>query len=131
MDTTERRIRSLLASLAAAVLIAVPAALAAQDATEPEEPEAQQEQETRTPRGLPQVTGTVLRWNGYRIDLKTPEGETQVAVNEETERLVEIEPGAEITVDYRRKIGDFVIAERVGPVETADEETGTVTAASP
>jgi hypothetical protein len=123
MDKIERRILSLLASLTTAALIAIPANLAAQSATEQERQQQEEQPESRpAPRALPQVTGTVASWNGYRIDLKTSEGKTQkVAVNEETERLVEIKTGAEVTVEYRRKIGDFVIAERVRPVK----ETGT------
>lgn len=121
MNKVERSIRSFLASLFAVALLAAPANLAAQGAEEQVEPEQEQQEqstpETRTapaPRALPHVTGTVLRWNGYRIDLKTPEGKTQeVAVNKDTERLVEIEPGAEVMIEYRRKIGDFIIAERV------------------
>lgn len=146
MDKIERSIRSLLgflAFLAMVALLAIPANLAAQSATEQEEQkQEQQEQSTPearpapAPRALPHVTGTVLRWNGYRIDLKTPEGKMQeVAVNEDTEQLVEIKPGAEVTVEYRRKIGDFVIAERVRPVQTADmaaqSGTDTARAASP
>ena len=121
MNKVERSIRSFLASLFAVALLAAPANLAAQGTEEQaEQKQEQQEQSTpeaRTapaPRALPHVTGTVLRWNGYRIDLKTPEGKMQeVAVNEDTERLVEIEPGAEVMIEYRRKIGDFIIAERV------------------
>ncbi len=143
MDRIEWSFRSLLASLATVALLAIPANLAAQSATEQEEQKQEQQEqsspETRpapAPRALPHVTGTVVRWNGYRIDLKTPEGKTQeVAVNEDTERLVEIEPGAEVTIEYRRKIGDFVIAERVRPVQEADtaaqSATGTAPAAGP
>lgn len=69
-------------------------------------------------RAVPHVTGTVARWNGNRIDLKTPDGKLQkVAVNQETERLVEIMEGAEVTVEYRRKISGFVIATKVLPAE--------------
>ena len=145
MDKIERSIRSLLgflAFLATVALLAVPANLAAQSATEQEEQKQEQQEqsppEARTapaPRA-PHVTGTVLRWTGYRIDLKTPEGKTQeVAVNKDTEQLVEIKPGAEVTVEYHRKIGDFVIAERVRSVEEADTAaqsgTDTAPAASP
>jgi hypothetical protein len=143
MEKIERRIRSLVGLLVTAALIAIPANLAAQSATEQEQ-QKQEQQEQSAPEtrpapatcALPHVTGTVVRWNGYRIDLKTPEGKTQeVAVNEDTERLVEIKPGAEVTVEYRRKIGDFVIAERVRPVEeastAAESATSTAPAASP
>ncbi len=131
MDKTERKIRFLLASAAIAALIAMPADPAAGDAAAQEaQPREQQQQQAQAPRGLPRVTGTVLAWNGYRIDLKTAEGKTQqVAVNKGTERLVEIEPGAEVTVEYRRKIGDFVIAEKVLPVQEA--EPGKAAAAEP
>lgn len=64
------------------------------------------------------ITGTVVYWNGDRMDLKTPDGkQQQVAVNNRTERLVEIQKGAEVTVDYRRKIGKFIIAQRVRPLD--------------
>lgn len=129
-------IRSLVALAATAVLLALPAGLAAQEATEQEKPQQEQQEARPAPRAVPQVTGTVAKWNGYRIDLKTPEGKMQqVAVNEDTERLVEIKPGAEVTIEYRRKIGDFVIAERVRPVEeagtAAQSGTDTAPAASP
>ena len=128
MDRIEQRIRSLMAFLVMAALLAIPANLAAQNATEAEEqqPERQEQPETSetpapAPRAVPHVTGTITSWNGYRIDLKTPDGKTQqVAINEDTERLVEIKPGAEVTIEYRRKIGDFVIAERVRSVKEAD-----------
>ena len=144
MDRIERRIRSLMAFLATAALLAIPANLAAQSATKAEEqqPERQEQAQAQpetgetpapAPRAVPQVTGTIASWNGYRIDLKTPDGKTQqVAVNEDTERLVEIKPGAEVTIEYRRKIGDFVIAERVRSVEEAGTaaQSGTDTAPS-
>lgn len=113
-------------SFAVAALLAVPAGLAAQSGQEPppQEPKRQQA------RALPHVTGTVILWNGDRIDLKTPEGKTQkVAVNTDTERLVEIQEGIQVTVDYRRKVGSFVIAERVRPAgESAAAQSGTGTA---
>jgi RNase P/RNase MRP subunit p29 len=66
----------------------------------------------------PHISGTVVFWNGNRMDLKTRDGKTQeVAVNDRTERQVEIKKGAEVTVDYRRKVGKFVIARRVRPFE--------------
>lgn len=126
MDRIEQRIRSLMALLATAALLAIPANLAAQSATEAEGQQQEQAQpetgETPAPapRAVPQMIGTIASWNGYRIDLKTPDGKTQqVAINEDTERLVEIKAGAEVTIEYRRKIGDFVIAERVRSVEEA------------
>lgn len=115
-------------SFAVTVLLAVSGGLAAQSGQEPpQEPKRQQV------RAVPQVTGTVIHWNGDRIDLKTREGKTQkVAVNTDTERLVEIQEGIEVTVEYRRKVGSFVIAERVRPVEeNAAAQSGTGTATSP
>lgn len=149
MEKLERKTLSLMVWLATVALLAMPAILAAQDANQQGE-QQQQDQEnqaqatgeagkkpeqsapaSQTVPALPHVTGTVLRWNGYRIDLKTADGKTQeVAVNKDTERLVEIQPGAEVTVEYRRKIGDFVIAERVRPVAEAGTaaQSGTDTA---
>ncbi|HWN45439.1 MAG TPA: hypothetical protein VNW71_24650 [Thermoanaerobaculia bacterium] len=45
---------------------------------------------------------------------------------------MEIKPGAEVTIEYRRKIGDFVIAERVRSVKEAGTaaQSGTETAPS-
>ena len=144
MDRIDQRIRSLMAFLATAALLAIPANLAAQSATEAEEQQQERQEQAQAqpetgetpapaPRTVPQVTGTIASWNGYRIDLKTPDGKTQqVAVNEDTERMVEIKPGAEVTIEYRRKIGDFVIAERVRSVEEAGTaaQSGTDTAPS-
>jgi RNase P/RNase MRP subunit p29 len=66
----------------------------------------------------PHISGTVIFWNGNRMDVKTPDGKTQqVAVSAKSERQVEIKQGAEVTVDYYRKIGKFIIARRVGPLE--------------
>ena len=115
--------RKTLSFLAAAFLAA--GGLAAQGGEQ--EPPEQTRQRVRT---VPQVTGTVIHWNGDRIDLKTREGKTQkVAVNADTERLVEIQEGAEVTVEYRRKVGSFVIAERVRSVEeNAAAQSGTATA---
>lgn len=115
-------------SFAVAALFAVTGGLAAQSGQEPpQEPKRQQV------RAVPQITGTVIHWNGDRIDLKTREGKTQkVAVNADTERLVEIQEGAEVTVEYRRKVGSFVIAERVRAVEeNTAAQSGTATAPGP
>ncbi len=66
----------------------------------------------------PHISGTVVFWNGDRMDVRTPDGKTQqVAVNARTQRQVEIQKGAEVTVDYYRKIGKFIIARRVLPLE--------------
>jgi hypothetical protein len=153
MDKLERRF--LAASLVVAAALLAAGGLAAQSAGETKkQPPEQQQEQARTPAAQdsgqtpeqspsesrsaaparhagPHVTGTVIRWNGHRIDLKTREGKVQkIAVNPETERLVEIKEGAEVTVDYRRKISDFVIAERVRPVEqaAATAQSGTATA---
>lgn len=130
MDRIEQRIRSLMTFLVMAALLAIPANLAAQSATEAEEQQQESQEQAEpeagetpapAPHAVPHVTGKITSWNGYRIDLKTPDGKTQqVAINEDTERLVEIKPGAEVTIEYRRKIGDFVIAERVRSVKQTD-----------
>ncbi|HEX7181969.1 MAG TPA: hypothetical protein VF756_09015 [Thermoanaerobaculia bacterium] len=142
MQKRERKILSWTASLAAAALIATASGLAAQSSGEPEKQPPAQEQEQppasaaqdsgQTPekkpsesrpaaparRAVPQVTGTVTLWNGHRIELKTKAGKIQkVAVNPETERLVEIKVGSEVTVEYHRKVSSFIIAERVRPAE--------------
>lgn len=70
--------------------------------------------EAPAPSAGPQVTGTIVRLTDSRIDLKTEDGKEQkVALNEATERRVDLKKGTEVTVEYRRRIGDFVIAERV------------------
>jgi hypothetical protein len=69
---------------------------------------------------MPQVTGTVTRFVGEEIELKTKDGKEQkVGLNDSTKRLVEIAKGAEITVEYHRKIGGFIIAERIVAPGTA------------
>lgn len=115
--------RKTLSFVAAAFLAA--GGLAAQG--EQEKPPEQTRQQARA---VPQVIGTVILWNGSRIDLKTPDGKTQkVAVNTDTERLVEIQEGIDVMVEYRRKVGGFVIAERVSPAgESAAAQAGTGTA---
>ncbi len=134
MQKLERRILPLVASMAAAAVLTAGGSVAAQSASEPEKQKAAQEQQEQQQDhsqtqeqapdegqatapvrpAVPHVTGTVIRWTGNRIDLKTPDGKLQkVAVNTDTERLVEIREGAEVTVEYRRKISGFVIAQRV------------------
>lgn len=114
MRKLNRKILSLLVSVAAAALFTA-GGLAAQSGEQEKRPPEQKRQQARA---VPHITGTVVLWNGDRIDLKTQDGKTQkVAVNTDTERLVEIQEGMEVTVDYRRKVGGFVIAERVRPVE--------------
>lgn len=139
MKKFEQSILSLVMSSAAAALLMMSAAATAQTSSEPQEqPPAQEQQQNQDQkhsqaqeqppaedqstaparRAVPHVTGTVTRWNGNRIDLKTPDGNLQkVAVNRDTERLVEIKEGAEVTVEYRRKISGFVIATKVLPAE--------------
>lgn len=107
-----RRLERKILTLAAAALLAITGGLAAQTSG------AQETQPPKQPppraRAVPHVTGTVTLWNGNRMDLKTPEGKMlKVAVNEYTKRLVEIRKGAEVTAEYRRKIGGFYIATRV------------------
>lgn len=118
MQNFETRFLSIVSSLTMAALLTMAGGMAAQSASEPEQAPAQEQQKTRTAaserRAGPHVTGTVTRWTGNRIDLKTQEGKLQkIAVNPDTEQLVEIKVGTEVTVEYRRKISDFVIAKRV------------------
>lgn len=137
MKKFEQSILSLVMSSAVAALLMMSASVTAQTAGEPQEqPPAQEQQQSQDQkhsqrqeqsqakptaparRAVPQVTGTVTRWTGNRIDLKTPDGNLQkVAVNRATERLVEIKEGAEVTVEYRRKVSGFVIATKVLPAE--------------
>ncbi len=131
MQKPERKIFSPVC-LAVVTLLVMSAGVNAQSASKPEK-QAQEEQvrdnnqtgeqaPEKTPataparRAVPHVIGTVIRWTGNRIDLKTPEGKVQkVAVNQGTEWLVEAREGAEVKVEYRRKVSGFVIAERVLP----------------
>lgn len=127
------RILSLAIPFTTAALLALGGSLAAQAAQDTgQQPPEQSQSPDRSPSAsqpapahstLPYVTGTVLRWTGSRIDLKTADGKTQkVAVNTDTEQLVEIETGAEVSVEYRRKVSGFLIAERVVPAKPAQEE---------
>ena len=135
MQKLERKILSLTACLAV-VLLAMAPGVEAQSAGEPEKQEPVQEQQAQdnhqTPeqipekapataparRAVPHVTGTVTRMTASRIDLKTPEGKVQkVAVNQDTEWLVDAREGSAVKVEYRRKVSGFVIAERVLPAE--------------
>lgn len=100
-------------SFAAVVLLAAAGGASARSAEE-EKPPAKQETPAPARRLGPHVTGTIDRWTGTRIDLKLENGKIQkVAVNADTERLVDFKEGAEITVEYRRKISGFVIATRI------------------
>lgn len=100
-----------IALAALTVWLAMPAASGAQ-ITEPPAPvpdPAPPAQPT-----VPQITGTVARFVGNEIELKTKDGKDQkVGLNESTKTLVEIAKGVEITVEYHRKIGGFIIAERI------------------
>lgn len=100
-------------SIAACLALLTAGGLAAQSPATGEQPPAR----TRTFPG-PHISGTVVFWNGDRMDVKTADGRTQqVAVNDRTKRQVEIKKGAEVTVDYYRKIGKFIIARRVRLLE--------------
>ncbi len=142
MHKLERRVFSLVASLTAAVLLATGGSVASQSTneTEAQEQEPQSQTQEQAPeespstaparRSVPHVTGTVARWTGNRIDLKTSAGKSQkVAVNRDTEQLVEIKEGTEVTVEYHRIISGFIIAERVLPARedapAAQPGTGT------
>ncbi len=106
MQKMEGRILPFVMVLMAA-LVATAAMAAARS-----EPAAQPE----PARASPHVLGTVSYWNGDRLEVKTPDGKTEkIAVNKETKRQVEIKTGVEVAVEYRRKIGGFIIAERVLP----------------
>ena len=123
MQKLGRKTLSLAMSLAAAALLTLAAGAAAQSAGEPMKPTPAQEQQQAAPvrSAVPQVTGTVTRRTRSRLDLKTTEGKSQkVAVNKDTKWLVEVEEGTEVTVEYRRKISGFVIAERVLPARDAE-----------
>ena len=105
-----RKLGRKILTLAAALLVTA-GGLAAQTGAQETPPPKQPPARART---VPHITGTVTLWNGNRMDLKTPEGKTlKVAVNEYTKRSVEIRKGAEVTAEYRRKIGGFYIATRV------------------
>lgn len=133
MQKTRSRILSLALSFTTSALLALGGGLSAQAAQDSGQQPPEQSQSTEQSPGasqtpparptLPYVTGTVLRWTGSRIDLKTADGKTQkVAVNTDTKQMVEIERGAEVSVEYRRKVGDFLIAERVVPAKPARQE---------
>ncbi len=80
----------------------------------PAEPPAVQEPAPPAQPAIPQVTGRVTRFVGNEIELKTTDGKDQkVGINDSTKTLVEIAKGVEITVEYHRKIGGFIIAERI------------------
>jgi hypothetical protein len=135
MQKLERKTLSLAVPLAAVALLTLSAGAAAQSAGEPEKTPAQEQQQTApAQRAVPQVTGTVTRRTRSRLDLKTTEGKSQkVAVNKDTKWLVEVEEGTEVTVEYRRKISGFVIAERVLPAQeaAASAQPGMGTAPAP
>ncbi|MEP7010646.1 MAG: hypothetical protein ABJC13_10015 [Acidobacteriota bacterium] len=80
----------------------------------PAEPPAVQEPAPPAQPAVPQVTGRVTRFVGNEIELKTTDGKDQkVAINDSTKTLVEIAKGIAITVEYHRKIGGFILAERI------------------
>lgn len=122
MQKLQRKTHSLSMSLAAAALLMFSAGAAAQSAGEPEKqaPAPEQQQAAPAQRAVPHVTGKVTRQTRSRLDLKTAEGKMQkVAVNKDTEWLVEVKEGTEVTVEYRRTISGFVIADRVLPARDA------------
>lgn len=118
MTNLERRILHPLALAAVAFLIATSGGQAAQTpdppiSAPPAEPSPAPPAEP-APEPIPQVTGTIVKISTSELVLKTPDGKEQkVALNEDTEKLVEIAKGVEVTVEYRRKISSFFIAERV------------------
>ena len=110
IDTTDRRFLRRLA-LWTLVLVAAAGGRTPAFAQPPTSPA---ENPSPPQSSAPQVSGTIVRVNNDRIDVKTSDGKTQkVALNESTKREVELKKGADVTVEYRRRIGDFVIAERV------------------
>ncbi len=120
MKPMDRRFLHHLNLVAEATLIVTSAAWGAQIAEPPaaevppvQAPAVQEPAPTPEPT-VPQVTGTVVRFVGTEIELKTRDGKEQkVALNDATQKLVEIAKGIEVTVEYRRRIGGFVIAERI------------------
>ncbi len=114
MNHPERRFLRLFASWAATTLIAVSTGWAAQAP----EPAPELSAAAPAPHALPSVTGTIVKANASRIDLKLKDGKTQkVAINKDTQQLVELEKGVEVTVEFRRRISTFIIAERVLPAQ--------------
>jgi uncharacterized protein YfaQ (DUF2300 family) len=127
MGSIERRILSLTVALAAVALLATASGLAARSAGEPEQQTtpAQHQPAASAPSATPRLTGTVVRWINDRIDLKTPDGKVwKVAINADTDRQAEIKEGAQVTVEYRREISGFVIADRVLPAGGAKGAAG-------
>jgi|GEM_PF-6196067 len=106
--------------LSAVLLVLATGAVSAQDA-------GAQKPSGNTSR----ITGTVTRSVSDRIELKTAEGKIQkVAVSSDTKREVSIKEGVKVTVEYRRKIGDFVIALRVLAAEEGAPEAKPAEAAT-
>jgi hypothetical protein len=135
MQKLEPKTLSLAMSLAAAALLTLSAGAAAQSAGEPAKQAPAQEQAALVRSTVPQVTGTVTRRTRSRLDLQTADGKSQkVAVNKDTEWLVDdVKEGAEVTVEYRRKVSGFVIAQRVLPAQkaAAAAQPGPATAPAP
>jgi len=120
MNYLDRRFLRRFALAAAATLIAMTPGWGAQTTEPPttSEPQVQapapQEPAPPAQPAVPQVTGTVVRFANTEIDLKTKDGkEEKVAINEGTKMLVELAKGIEVTVEYHRKVGGFIIAERI------------------
>lgn len=120
MRKVEGRILPFVVVFTAALVVATAMAAARS------EPAAQPE----PARASPHVLGTVSYWNGDRLEVKTPDGKTEkIAVNKETKRQVEIKTGVEVAVEYRRRIGGFIIAERVLPAAAVQAEAAPAAAA--
>ncbi len=67
-----------------------------------------------SPASASKVTGTVTRFVNDEIELRTEDGKDQkVGVTESTEKNVEIAKGVAITVEFHRKIGTFILAEKI------------------
>lgn len=120
MKPLDRRFLRRFALAAVATLIAMTPGWGAQTAEPPatSEPQVQapapQEPAPPAQPAVPQVSGTVIRFADTEIELKTKDGKDQkVATNEGTKLLVELAKGIEVTVEYHRKVGGFIIAERI------------------
>jgi hypothetical protein len=133
-----KKIHREILSILIAALLATAGSLAAQGAAGQAQPQNPSQEQAKSQPAAParstgpQITGTVVLWNGDRLDLKTADGKThKIAVNRGTQRLADIATGARLTVDYHRKVGGFIIAERVRPDEQSTSgATGSTTASS-
>jgi hypothetical protein len=132
MKPLDRRFLRRFALAAVATLIAMTPGWGAQTTEPPttSEPPAASEPQVQAPApqepappaqpAVPQITGTVVRFVDTELDLKTKDGKEQkVALNEATKKLVEIAKGIDVTVEYHRRVGGFIIAERILAAGTA------------